>query len=127
MKKVLSLTASLVIAFIAHSMVGGPVQSQAADLSTGLRVVRNAKVFWVQAELPALDARRVRIDLLTPSLDGERRRWQFCQMDYVGLGTYRCGLDVDSSTPVRTMDGTWLASFKVDGTTTSKVTFRTTR
>jgi hypothetical protein len=49
------------------------------------------------------------------------------QPDYVGLGTYRCGLDVSGSTPAKSMDGKWLGKLKVDGKKVGNVTFRTTR
>lgn len=125
MTKVLSAMACLVVAFIVYSMAGTPAVSQAAGLRARGDVVRDDKVRWVQMDLPQTKARRVRIELLTPKVNGERRLWQFCVMDYVGLGTYRCGLDVGGSTPVKSMDGKWLGRLKVDGKSVGRVSFRT--
>ena len=127
MKKVLSAMAFLVVAFIVYSMVGTPVVSEAAGLKARGAVVREDKVRWIQMDLPQTKARKVRIELLTPKVKGKRRLWQFCAVDYVGLGTYRCGLDVSGSTPAKSMDGKWLGKLKVDGKKVGKVTFRTTR
>ena len=124
MTKVLSAMACLVVAFIVYSMAGTPAVGQAAALKARGAVVRDDKVRWVQMDLPQTKARRVRIDLLTPKVNGKRRLWQFCAMDYVGLGTYRCGLDVSGSTPARSMDGRWLGKLKVDGKSVGNVSFR---
>jgi len=123
--KVLSAMACLVVAFIVYSMVGTPTVSQAAGLKARGAVVRDDKVRWVQMDLPQTKARKIRIELLTPKVNGKRQLWQFCKMDYVGLGTYRCGLDVSGSTPARSMDGKWLGKLKVDGKRVGDVTFRT--
>lgn len=125
MKKVLSAMACLVAAFIVYSMVGTPTVSEAAGLKARGAVVRDDKVRWVQMDLPRTKARKVRIELLTPKVNGKRQLWQFCNMDYVGLGTYRCGLDVGGSTPAKSMDGKWLGKLKVDGNRVGAVRFRT--
>ncbi len=127
MTKVLSAMACLVVAFIVYSMVGPPTVSEAAGLKVESAAVRDDKVRWVQMDLPRTKARKVRIELLTPKVNGKRRLWQFCNMDYVGLGTYRCGLDVGGSTPAKSMDGKWLGKLKVDGKRVGHVTFRTRR
>ncbi|CAN5568979.1 hypothetical protein BH20ACT23_BH20ACT23_11520 [soil metagenome] len=127
MKKVLYALACLVVALIVYSMVGTPAVSEAAGLRAMGVVVRDDEVRWVQMNLPQTKARKVRIELLTPKVNGKRQLWQFCNMDYVGLGTYRCGLDVGGSTPARSMDGKWLGKLKVDGKRVGKVTFRSTR
>jgi hypothetical protein len=122
--KVLSAIACLVVAFILYSFAGNPAVSQAAELKARGVVVRDDKVRWVQMNLPATKARKVRIELLTPKVNGKRQLWQFCDMDYVGLGTYRCGLDVGGSTPAKSMDGKWLGRLKVDGRDVGTVAFR---
>ncbi|MGH2776369.1 MAG: hypothetical protein ACRDJT_13180 [Actinomycetota bacterium] len=126
MKKVLSAMACLVVAFIVYSMVGTPTVSQAAGLEVRGAVVRGDKVRWVQMNLPQTKAHKVRIQLHTPEVSGKRRLWQFCDMEYVGLGTYRCGLDVGGSTPAKSMNGRWLGKLKVDGKRVGAVRFRTT-
>ena len=126
MKKVLSAMAFLVVAFIVYSMVGTPVVSEAAGLEARGAVVRDDKVRWIQMDLPQIKARKVRIELLTPKVKGKRQLWQFCAVDYVGLGTYRCGLDVGGSTPAKSMEGKWLGKLKVDGKRVGAVRFRTT-
>ena len=90
-------------------------------------VVHSRQTAWVQVTLPETTARRVRIDINTPKVNGDRERWQFCEMEYVGLGTYRCGLDARRSTPVKSMTGKWLGALKVDGRTLGTVRFRTSR
>ena len=127
MKKVLYVTACLVAAFLVYSMVGTPAVSKAADVKVAGSVVLDDKVKWVQMDLPRTRAKKARIEILTPQVNGKRRLWQFCDMAYVGLGTYRCGLDVSGSTPARSMNGKWLGKLKVNGSTVGKVTFRTTR
>ena len=127
MKKVLYVTACLVAAFLVYSMVGTPAVSKAADVKVAGNVVLEDKVKWVQMDLPRTRAKKSRIEILTPRVNGKRRLWQFCDMAYVGLGTYRCGLDVSGSTPARSMNGKWLGKLKVNGSTVGKVTFRTTR
>ena len=127
MTKVLSAMACLVVAFIVYSMVGTPTVSEAAGrLKAKGAVLRENKVRWVQMDLPRTKARKVRIELLTPKVNGKRQLWQFCNMDYVGLGTYRCGLDVSASTPAKSMDGKWVGKLKVDGKRVGAVRFRTT-
>ena len=125
MKKVLYATACLVAAFLVYSMVGTPTVSQAADLSADGTVVKTAKVIWVQIDLPKTRAKNVRIELRTPKVNDKRQLWQFCDMEYVGLGTYRCGLDVSGATPAGSMVGQWLGTFKVDGDRIDSVTLRT--
>ena len=127
MKKVLYTTACLVAAFLVYSMVGTPAVSQAADVKVAGSVVHDDKVKWVQMDLPSMKAKKVRIEILTPQVNGNRQLWQFCDMAYVGLGTYRCGLDVSGSTPARSMDGKWFGKLKVNGSSVGNVTFRTTR
>jgi hypothetical protein len=126
-KKVLYATACLVAAFLVYSMVGTPTVSKAVDIRVAGAVVLDGQVQWVQMDLPKTRAKKVRIEILTPEVNGKRRLWQFCDMAYVGLGTYRCGLDVSGSTPAKSMGGTWLGRLKVDGDSTGKVRFRTTR
>jgi hypothetical protein len=126
-KKVLYATACLVAAFLVYSMVGTPTVSKAVDIRVAGAVVLDGQVQWVQMDLPKTRAKKVRIEILTPEVNGKRRLWQFCDMAYVGLGTYRCGLDVSGSTPAKSMDGTWLGRLKVDGDSAGKVRFRTTR
>jgi len=126
-KKVLYATACLVAAFLVYSMVGTPAVSRAAEVKVAGAVVLDGKVQWVQMDLPRTRAKKVRIEILTPQVNGKRQLWQFCDMAYVGLGTYRCGLDVSGSTPARSMDGKWLGKLKVNGSTVGNVTFRTTR
>jgi hypothetical protein len=125
-KKVLYAMACLVAAFLVYSMVGTPTVSQAADLRAEGTVVKSDKVMWVQMDLPQTKAKMVRIKLHTPKVDGNRQLWQSCEMEYVGLGTYRCGLDVSGATPARSMDGKWLGNLKLDGNRVDSVTFRTT-
>ncbi|MGH2751860.1 MAG: hypothetical protein ACRDK3_13460 [Actinomycetota bacterium] len=125
MKKVLSVLASLVVAFTAYALVAGPTRGEAASLDADPAVIRGRKVTWVQMDLPETKARKVRIEMLTPKVNGKRHLWQFCSMDYVGLGTYRCGLDVGGSTPAGSMRGKWLGKLKVDGRSAGKVKFRT--
>jgi hypothetical protein len=125
-KKVLYATACLVAAFLVYSMVGTPTVSQAADLNAEGTVVKTDKVIWVQIDLPQTKAKKVRIELRTPKVNEKRQLWQYCDMEYVGLGTYRCGLDVTGATPARTMDGQWLGTFKVDGNRIDSVTLRST-
>lgn len=126
MKKVLYSTTCLVAAFLVYSMVATPGVSQAADLEVDGSVVRNSNVVWVQMDLPQINANNVRIEILTPQVDGERQLWQSCNMEYVGPGTYRCGLDVSSGSPARSMEGKWLGKLKVDGDRVGSVYFRTT-
>jgi hypothetical protein len=127
LKKVLYVTACLVAAFLVYSMVGTPAVSNAADVKVAGTVVLDDKVKWVQMDLPRTRAKKVRIEILTPLVNGKRQLWQFCNMAYVGLGTYRCGLDVSPSTPARSMNGKWLGKLKLNGSTVGNVTFRTTR
>jgi len=122
--KVLSAIACLVVAFIAYSMVGTPSVSRAADLDVKGSVVRDNDVKWVQMNLPQTKARNVRIEIHTPKVNGARQLWQSCNMEYVGLGTYRCGLDISGSTPARSMSGKWLGKLKVDGQRVAGVSFR---
>jgi hypothetical protein len=126
-KKFLYATACLVAAFLVYSMVGTPTTSKAADIQVAGAVVLDDQVQWVQMDLPKTRAKKVRIEILTPQVNGKRQLWQFCNMAYVGLGTYRCGLDVSGSTPAKSMDGTWLGRLKVDGDSAGKVRFSTTR
>jgi hypothetical protein len=126
-KKVLYATVCLVTAFIVYSMVGTPTASKAADIRVAGTVVLADRVQWVQMELPRTKAKKVRIEIRTPEVNGKRQLWQSCDMAYVGLGTYRCGLDVSGSTPARSMDGQWLGKLKVDGNVVGRVKFRTTR
>jgi hypothetical protein len=125
-KKVLYATACLVAAFLVYSMVGTPTVSMAADVRVAGSVVRDDDVKWVQMDLPKMKAKKVRIEILTPEVNGKRQLWQFCDMAYVGLGTYRCGLDIGGSTPARSMDGKWLGKLKVDGNSAGSVRFRST-
>ncbi|MGH2699401.1 MAG: hypothetical protein ACRDJL_09415 [Actinomycetota bacterium] len=127
MKKVLSAISSLVVAFMAYSVLGTPATSEAGSLRVRPALVRSQKVAWVQMNLPETKARKVRIEMHTPKVQGERRLWQFCDMPYVGLGTYRCGLDLRGSTPARSMSGKWLGKLKVDGRKVGTVRFRTRR
>ena len=127
MKKVLYATACLVAAFLVYSMVGTPTASKAADLRVAGTVVLDDQVQWVQMELPRTKAKKVRIEIRTPEVNGKRQLWQFCDMAYVGLGTYRCGLDVSGSTPAKSMDGQWLGKFKVGGSVVGRVKFSTSR
>jgi len=125
-KKVLYATTCLVAAFLVYSMVGTPSVSQAGELSVAGSVVRDGNVIWVQMDLNRINARNVRIEIFTPKVNGERQLWQFCNMQYVGPGTYRCGLGVGSGSPARNMDGRWLGKLKVDGVRVGSVSFRTT-
>jgi hypothetical protein len=125
-KKVLYATACLVAAFLVYSMVGTPTVSMAADVRVAGSVVRDDDVKWVQMDLPKMKAKKVRIEILTPEVNGKRQLWQFCDMAYVGLGTYRCGLDIGGSTPARSMDGKWLGKLNVDGNSAGSVRFRST-
>jgi len=124
-KKLLSLVASLVVAFLAYALIGAPAPSRAAAVTARPSVVHSRQTAWVQVNLPETTARRIRIDINTPRVNGYRERWQFCEMEYVGLGTYRCGVDVRRSTPVKSMTGKWLGTLKVDGRTPGTVRFRT--
>jgi hypothetical protein len=81
-------------------MVGTPTVSK-ADIRVADTVVADDQVQWVQMELPPTRAKKVRIEIRTPEVNGKRQLWQFCDMAYVGLGTYRCGLDVGGSTPAK--------------------------
>ena len=126
MNKVLSVIATTVVAFIAYAMIGVPT-TQAADLPDGPRVVRTQKVVWVQVDLPETTARTVRIEFLTPRVNGARQRWQYCEMEYVGLGTYRCGLHIGGDTPARSMTGRWLGKLSIDGDAAGLKKFRTTQ
>jgi hypothetical protein len=125
LEKLLSLFACIVAAFIAYVMIGAPIPSEAAGLTASPAVVRTQRVVWVQVDLPETTARTVRIDILSPRVNGARQRWQYCQMEYVGLGTYRCGLHVGSKTPARSMTGAWLGKLSVDGNRAGSVKFRT--
>jgi hypothetical protein len=125
-KKVLYATACLVAAFLVYSMVGTPTVSKAADVKVAGSVVLDDDVKWVQMDLPRTKAKKVRIEIRTPEVNGKRRLWQFCDMAYVGLGTYRCGLDVGGPTPAKPMDGRWLGKLKVDGDSVGRVKFSTT-
>jgi hypothetical protein len=125
-KKVLYATACLVAAFLVYSMVGTPAVSKAADVRVAGSVVLDDDVKWVQMDLPKMKAKKVRIEILTPVVNGKRQLWQFCDMAYVGLGTYRCGLDIGGSTPARSMDGKWLGKLKVDGNPAGSVRFSST-
>jgi hypothetical protein len=125
-KKFLCATACFVVAFLVYSMVGTPTVGKAADIRVAGAVVADDQVQWVQMELPRTRAKKVRIEIRTPEVNGKRRLWQFCDMAYVGLGTYRCGLDVSGSTPAKSMDGQWLGKLKLDGDVVGKVRFRTT-
>jgi len=125
LKKLLYLTASVVVALIAYAMIGAPTPSEAAGLTARPTVVRTQRVVWVQVELPVTRARSIRIDILTPRVNGARQRWQYCHMEYVGLGTYRCGLHVGYKTPARSMAGNWLGRLSVDRNPAGSVEFRT--
>jgi hypothetical protein len=125
-KKVLYAMSCFVAAFLVYSMVATPGVSQAGGLEVEGSVVRNGNVIWVQMDLPQVNANKVRIEILTPTVNGERQLWQFCQMEYVGRGLYRCGLDVSSGSPARNMEGKWLGKLKVDGDRVGSVSFRTT-
>ena len=125
MKRLLSLTASVVVALIAYAMIGAPTPSEAAGISARPTVVRTQRVVWVQVDLPDTNARSVRIDILTPRVNDARQRWQYCDMEYVGLGTYRCGLHVGNKTPARSMTGNWLGKLSVNGNATGSVKFQT--
>jgi hypothetical protein len=124
-RKVFCATASLVVAFMAYAMVATPALGRAADLDVTPAVVRTQKVAWIQVQLPETTARKVRIEVHTPKVNGERRLWQACDMEYVGLGTYRCGVDVSGKTPARSMDGKWLGKVKLDGRGAGSMNFRT--
>jgi hypothetical protein len=123
--KVFCTMASLVVAFMAYAMVATPAVGRTADLDVRPEIVRGQKVAWIQMDLPETKARKVRIEMHTPRIKGERRLWQSCDMEYVGLGTYRCGLDVSGKTPARSMDGKWLGKLKVDGRSVAALKFRT--
>jgi hypothetical protein len=103
------------------------MMSKAADLRVAGTVVLDDQVQWVQMELPRTKSKKVRIEIRTPEVNGKRQLWQFCDMAYAGVGTYRCGLDVSGSTPAKSMGGQWLGKLKVDGTTVGRVKFSTTR
>ena len=123
MNKLLSVIATVVVAFIAYAMIGAPT-SQAAELP-GPTVVRTQKVIWVQVDLPETKVRTVRIQILTPKANGARDQWQYCEMEYVGLGTYRCGLHIGGDTPARSMTGNWLGKLSIDRDAAGSVKFRT--
>jgi hypothetical protein len=125
-KKVLYATACLVAAFLVYSIVGTPSESKAADVRVAGSVVRDDDVKWVQMDLPRMRAKKVRIEIFTPEVNGKRQLWQFCDMAYVGRGTYRCGLDIGGSTPARSMEGKWLGKLKVDGNSAGSVRFSST-
>jgi hypothetical protein len=125
-KKVLYAMACFVAAFLVYSMVATPGVSQAGELQVEGSVVRNDNVIWVRMDLPQINANTVRIEIHTPEVNGNRQLWQYCNMEYVGLGTYRCGLDVSSGSPTRNMEGKWLGKLKVDGDRVGSVSFRTT-
>jgi hypothetical protein len=125
-KKVLYAMSCFVAAFLIYSMVATPGVSQAGALEVEGSVVRNGNVIWVRMDLPQINANNVRIEIHTPQVNGDRQLWQFCNMEYVGLGTYRCGLDVSPGSPTRNMEGKWLGKLKVDGDRVGSVSFRTT-
>jgi len=124
LNKLLSVTATIVVAFIAYAMIGAPT-TQAAGLSSRPTVVRTQKVVWVQVDLPETKARSVRIHILTPKVKGARELWQYCEMEYVGLGSYRCGVHIGSQTPARSMTGSWVGKLSINGTAAGSVNFRT--
>jgi hypothetical protein len=125
LKKLLSSCACIVVAFMAYAMIGAPTPSEAAGLRVSPTVVRAPRVVWIQVDLPETTARSVRIDILTPKVNGARQRWQYCEMEFVGLGTYRCGLHVGSKTPARSMTGEWLGKLSIDRDRVGSVKFQT--
>lgn len=82
------------------------------------------RVAWVVVDLPKLDADRVRMEVRTPpDAHGARRTWQWCAIDYVGSGRYRCGVDIRRRTGARKLAGLWEASGALDGVTVGVVPF----
>ncbi|HEX2051929.1 MAG TPA: hypothetical protein VHJ34_15030 [Actinomycetota bacterium] len=128
------LIASLSVALpgAAHASVqpaAGATQVRIAEqrvetLEPTVSVRVGTRVAWVVVDLPALDARRVRMDVRTPvAVSGARRTWQWCEIDYVGPGRYRCGVDVRKRTGARSLVGAWEASAEVDALTIGVVPF----
>jgi hypothetical protein len=95
-----------------------------ANASVAVEIRRTASVLWVESSLPRLKAGTVKFKVFAPTgPDGRRELWQYCSVDYVGLGTYRCGVDFSRGTEARRADGDWAVRLIIDGDVVARKIF----
>jgi hypothetical protein len=97
------------------TILTGPAPAE-TNASLSVEIRRTASVLWVEASLPRMKARTVKFKVFAPTgPDGRRELWQYCSVDYVGLGMYRCGVDFSRGTEARRADGRWAVRLIIDG------------
>jgi hypothetical protein len=105
------------------AVLAGPAPAGSAAVYS-LEVRPTRSVVWLETSLPEMEARRVVIRVFAPTGAGGRRElWQYCAVDYVGPGTYRCGVDFARGTAARRVEGTWTARLVIDGDVVARATF----
>jgi hypothetical protein len=109
------------------SLWTGPTSAgTAADQSMEVR--RSSSVLWLETSLPRTTARTVKFRVFAPTGPGGRRElWQYCTVDYVGLGTYRCGVDFSRKSAARRIEGNWAARLHIDGKLVDRKIFEVRR
>jgi hypothetical protein len=97
------------------TILGGPAPA-GTNSSPSVEIRRTASVLWLETFLPRMQARTVKFKVFAPTgQDGRRELWQYCSVDYVGLGTYRCGVDFSRGTEARRAEGDWAVRLIIDG------------
>jgi hypothetical protein len=96
------------------SLLAGPAPATTTGYLVEIR--RTPSVLWVETLLPRTKARTVKFRVFAPTgVDGRRELWQYRSVDYVGLGTYRCGVDFSRTSAARRTSGYWAARLHIDG------------
>jgi hypothetical protein len=116
LSKLRALLAGLGAASVVLAVLAGPAPAATVGPDLTVEVRSTPKVLWTESSLPQMEARKVEIRVLAPTGPGGKREiWQWCRVDYVGLGTYSCGVDVGPRSPARELEGKWAARLLIDG------------
>jgi hypothetical protein len=106
--------------------VGAASAGTAANHSVEVR--RSSSVLWLETSLPRTTAHTVKFSVFAPTgPDGRRELWQYCSVDYVGFGTYRCGVDFSRKSAARRIEGNWGARLHIDGKLVDRKIFEVRR
>ena len=115
-RKLRALLAGLGAGCVVLAVLAGPAPANTDGSNLTVEIRPTRKVLWTESSLPQMEARKVEIRVLAPTGPGGKREiWQWCRVDYVGLGTYQCGVDMGPRSPARDLEGRWAARLLIDG------------
>lgn len=96
--------------------------AQAAE-PVSLDVTTSLGITWVEASVADAGPTDLKVVILVPLRDGQRKVWQTCRFATTGPGAYRCGFDSSQGSAAARREGMWKAKAVSSGVVLDRAAF----